>query len=231
MYSILADGNLLWRSDYEGYEALSPTWDMELNKAGSLRFTMPPYHPYYGKLQKLKTTIDLYDGGELLWRGRVLSDDGIDFDGMKSVYCEGALSFLVDSIVRPYDWKSSVSDYFTFLVSQHNEQVEKSRQFRVGKCTVTDPNNLIVRANRNYPDTLSEMEDKLLGLMGGYLTVTFEDGETVLNYLAKSGDRSEQVITFGDNLVDITQYIDASEVYTVIVPIGATYEVEVTKTV
>ena len=60
MYSILADGNLLWRSDYEGYEVLNPTWEMELNKAGSLRFGMLPYHPYYGKLQKLKTTIDLY---------------------------------------------------------------------------------------------------------------------------------------------------------------------------
>ena len=79
MYSILADGNLLWRSDYEGYEVLNPTWEMELNKAGSLRFTLPPYHPYYGKLQKLKSTIDLYDGGELMWRGRVLSDDGIEF--------------------------------------------------------------------------------------------------------------------------------------------------------
>lgn len=227
MYSILADGELLWRSDFEGHEVLNPQWDIELNKAGSLTFDMPEYHPFYNKLSKLKTTTDLYDGGELIWRGRVLQDD-VTFDKMKSVYCEGALSFLNDSIVRPYEQKSSVEDYFRFLIAQHNSQVEKDRQFRLGQCTVVDPNNYIVRSNTNYPTTLQEMQDKLLDLMGGYLTVTLEDGEMVLNYLEKSGDVADQAIVFGENLLDITQYIDASEVFTVIVPIGASYEEEVT---
>lgn len=227
MYSILADGELLWRSDFEGHEMFDPQFDIELNKAGSLRFDMPSYHPFYNKLKKLKTTIDLYDGGELIWRGRVLQED-VGFDNIKSVYCEGALSFFNDSIVRPYEQKTSVESYFTFLIAQHNSQVEKDRQFKLGQCTVTDPNNYIVRSNTNYPTTWDEMEDKLIGLLGGYLKVTFEDGDLVLNYLEKSGETSDQTIVFGDNLVDITQYIDASEVYTVIVPIGASYEEEVT---
>lgn len=229
MYSIFADGQLLWRSDFEGHEVFDPRLDLELNTAGSLRFTMPAYHPFYSKLQKLKSTIDLYDGGELIWRGRVLMDDGIDFDNRKPVYCEGALSFFVDSIVRPYEWNGGVTEYFAYLIGQHNQQVEEDRQFLVGECTVTDPNNYIVRANSAYPNTLEEIQEKLVGLLGGYLVVTYEDGKQVLNYLKDAGKVSGQVITFGENLVDIAQYIDASEVFTVIVPLGATYEEEVTK--
>lgn len=228
MYSILADGKLLWRIDIEGSELFNPVLETELNTAGSLRFDMPEYHPFYSKLQKLKTTIDVCYGGEIEWRGRVMADDGIDFYNNKSVYCEGALSFFNDSVVRPYEWHGGVSDYFTFLVEQHNNQVESNRRFKVGKCTVTDPNNYIYRANSTYPSTWDEINDKLLGTLGGYLMITFDEhNEMELNYLAESGAVSDQVITFGDNLEDITQYIDATDVYTVIVPLGATYEEEV----
>lgn len=226
MYAIYADGSPLWRPTWEGHEVIDPHWNWELNKAGSLRFTLPPDHPMYSSLKKLRTTIDLYDGAEHLWRGRVLMDDGIDFDNMKEVYCEGALSFFNDSVVRPYSFTGTISDYFTFLVAQHNEQVDLDRQFLVGDCDITNEAGFIYRASTMYPSTFEEMDDKLLDYLGGYFVITFDGDQQIINYRKEPGELSEQTIVFGENLIDITQYIDASDLYTIIVPLGATIEEE-----
>jgi hypothetical protein len=151
-------------------------------------------------------------------------NDESDFWNRKDVYAEGELAFFNDSTVRPYTFTGSVADYFAFLVNQHNSQVDADKQFAVGNCTVTDPNNLIVRASSDYPKTLKEMQDKLLGLLGGYLVPRYEveNGQEVeyLDYLAESGGISGQTIVFAENILDLSQYIDASDIYTVIIPLG-----------
>jgi hypothetical protein len=68
------------------------------------------------------------------------------------------------------------------------------------------------------------MQDKLLGLLGGYLVPRYEveNGQEVeyLDYLAESGGISGQTIIFAENILDLSQYIDASDIYTVIIPLG-----------
>ena len=99
MYTIMIDGLLLYAPNLadEGFTVLSPKITMELNKSGSLEFTIPPNNPMYDRIHKLKSIIQVFDGTEEIFRGRVLHEEK-DFYERKAVYCEGELSFLLDSV-------------------------------------------------------------------------------------------------------------------------------------
>jgi hypothetical protein len=151
-------------------------------------------------------------------------DSETDFYNRQKVTAQGELTFLNDSLLRPYDYTGTVSGYFTMLINQHNAQVDSEKQFRVGNVTVTDANDYIVRSNSEASKTWPEMKSKLLDLLGGYIVPRYEveNGVEVeyLDYLSDSGGHNSQPIVFAENLLDLEQYIDASEVCTVLVPYG-----------
>lgn len=228
MYTIYADDQLLYAPNLvdEGYALISPKLTTELNKAGSLEFTMPPSHVLYSSLSKLKTTIKVKADGVEIWRGRVLHEEK-DFYNRKAVYCEGALSFLTDTIQRPYTFNGSVTNLFKKYLNEHIAQASDGRKFTFGSCTVTDPNDYIVRANSDYVSSWDEMSEKLLGILGGYFKITYGSGDAMsLSYLTDYGAISDQVIEFGVNLLDIMEYINAEDVFTVLIPLGARMENE-----
>lgn len=223
MYTISADKELLYAPNLnnKSYSVLEPKLTVELNKAGSLEFKLPYGNNKYESVQKLKSVLVVEQDGEEIWRGRTLSSE-TDFYKQKHLYNEGELAYLLDSIVRPYSHSGGVEEYFRFLIEQHNEQVDKFKRFQIGKVTVTDKDNndYIVRANKNYPDTFSELSDKLLNNLGGYLKIRCEDGRRYLDYLAEPGEKNTQVIQFGVNLLDLNEYINAEDVFTVLIPLG-----------
>lgn len=225
MYTIYVDGSLLYAPNLaeDGYAVTTPKVKLTLNSADTLECTIPTTNPMYGHIAKLKSVIKVYDGSERIFRGRVI-DDETDFYNRKKITAQGELAYLNDSIVRPYDYTGTVSGYFSMLVNQHNAQVGQEKQFRVGNVTVTDANDYIVRASSEAMKTWSEMKSKLLDLLGGYIIPRYEveNGQEVeyLDYLADSGGQNSQPIVFAENLLDLEQYIDASEVCTVLVPYG-----------
>lgn len=236
MYTIYADSSLVYAPNLAneedgGYAVIDPVVTSELNAVGSAEFKMPEINPMYDNISKLKSIIKIYDERieagvstrRRIFRGRVL-DDEADLWNRKDVYAEGELGFFNDSRVRPYTFTGSVSDYFSFLVTQHNSQVESNKQFHVGICTVTDSNDYIVRESSDYPKTWQEMKDKLLALLGGYITTRYEVENNIeveyIDYLAVSGGISEQDIVFSENLLDIKNFVDATNVYTVLIPLG-----------
>lgn len=225
MYTIYADGQLVYAPTLasEGYAAVDPQVVVELNRAGSAQFTLPPDNVMYDRIRKLKSVVTVYDGEEEIFRGRVLHDEK-DFYNRKDIYCEGELSFLLDSVVRPYSYKGGVAALFKQYVDGHNSQVDEWKRFRVGEVTVTDPNDYIVRSSSGYPDSLSEMDEKLVGLMGGYLRPRLSEGTRYLDYVAEYGGISDQVIEFGTNLLDLSEYITAEDVCTVLIPLGASQQ-------
>lgn len=231
MFEIYADGECIYSPrlqviDPDAYAVTEAQLDRELNHAGSLTFTLPPTNVAYGTIQKLKTIITVKQDGEELWRGRVLHDDR-GFYNDREIYCEGELSFLLDSTVRPYSYSGDgVATYFRTLINQHNEQVDANKRFEIGYITVTDPNNYIVRANQNYPSTWEEINNKLLNLLGGYLRVRLQNGTRYLDYVEEYGETCPQTIRFGKNLLDLSDYIDAEAIFTVLIPLGATPEGE-----
>lgn len=225
MYTIYVDGALLYAPNLaeDGYAVTGPKVKLALNSVSSLECTIPTHNPLYNGISKLKSVVKVYDGDTRIFRGRVI-DDEKDFYNRKKITAQGELAYLNDSIVRPYEYSGTVAGYFSMLVNQHNSQIDSEKQFRVGNVTVTDSNDYIVRASSEAMKTWSEMKSKLLDILGGYIIPRYEveNGVEVeyLDYLADSGGQNSQPIIFAENLLDLEQYIDASEVCTVLIPYG-----------
>ena len=132
----------------------------------------------------------------------------------------GELSFFNDTIVRPYSYQGDVTTLFKQFINNHNYQVNEEKRFIPRKCTVMDLNDYITRSNINYPTTKSEMDDKLINILGGHFeTGEQEDGSRYIDYLASYDRKASQIIEFGKNLLDITQCIKTEDVATRIIPL------------
>lgn len=226
MYTIYVDNNLIYSPTLiaDGYYAVKPQLNMELNLASTLEFGLPSGAVGYNSINKLKSIIKVYDDDLRVFRGRCLSDEQT-MQKQKSVHCEGELGFLQDSVIRAYTFEGTVEQYFTFLISSHNSQVETNKRFRVGQVTVGDDEDTIKRSSGSYLSTFEEINDQLLEPLGGYIIPRYEveNGVEVeyLDYLADSGGQNSQVIEFGNNLLDFSQKLDGGEIFTVLIPLGA----------
>lgn len=223
MYVIYADGAVLYAPHLvqEGCGVLSPKLTVEVNKAGALEYTLPPNNVLYDAVSKLKSIVTLHQNGVEKFRGRVLHDEK-DFWLQKKTYCEGELSFLLDSKQRPYSFTGTLKDLFAKYISEHNSRVDAAKHFTVGEVTVSCAEESITVENFQYPNTLDEISNQLINVYGGYL-VTRGNGDTrYIDWLAESGGTCSQTIEFGRNLLDITEHVTAEDVYTVLIPLGAT---------
>lgn len=224
MYRMYADGKLLYAPylSNEGYGVISPKLTVELNKAGSLEYTLAPNNVLYNDITKLGTIITVHQEDDEIFRGRVLHDEK-DFYKQKKVYCEGELAFLLDSKQRPYTFSGTIAKFFGQCISNHNKRVEASKQFAVGEVTLEGN---ISASNYDYPTTFDEIADKIINVYGGYLKVRKVGDTHYIDLLKESGDVNTQMIEFGVNLLDLSEYITAEDIYTVLIPLGAELEDE-----
>lgn len=230
MIEIFADNHVLYRSGSNRFVLSKPTLTRELNKCGTLKFDIAPNHPYYNAITKLKTNIDIYQNGSWLWSGRVLKDTA-KINMVKSVECEGELNFLCDTIQRPCEYHNmTVRGYLETLINIHNSQVLDDRKFTVGNVTVTDPNDSLYRYTNNET-TDKAIKDDLIDSLGGYLVVRHENGVRYLDYLQEYPYTNTQVIEFGKNIISLSKVINASDLYTVLIPYGARLETDTTNSV
>lgn len=223
MYSIYCDDFPLYNPLSRELVLTDPVLSGELGKAGSLSFTINPTHPYYSKVYKMQSIISVFQDNEVIFKGRVFSDN-VNFYKMKKVEVEGLLAYFNDSIVRPYEFKGSVKAYVSFLINQHNEQVTEGQRFKLGTVTVTDPNDYIVRSSNQLPDTWKEIEEKLVKLLGGYLRVRYTDNGNFIDYLAEMPNTAIQSVSFAVNLLDLESTVSGESISTCIIPYGAVIE-------
>lgn len=225
MYIVKLDGQLMFDPRVDELKVSDLKLNLEVNTAGTFNFTIYPSHPLYDNINKLKSVIEVYQDNILLFRGRPLNDQ-LDFYNVKKVICEGDLAFLNDSIQRPYEYSGTVSDYLEQLIVNHNAEVTEDRQFTLGNVTVIDANDYITRADSSYPKTWETIKTKLLDLLGGYIMVRRQGGINYIDYLDDSTATSLQTIRLGENLIDVNQSREGQEIYTAIVPLGATLKDE-----
>lgn len=221
MYAIYADNELLYAPDMAnlGHIVTDAQLTTEINKAGSLEFTIPVTNPNYNAYSKLKSIIRLEQDGVEIWRGRVL-DDTKDTDLNKDVMCEGELAFLNDMNVRKYDYSSGISvvNYFNWVMNYYGG-ASSYRSIKAGNVTV--PNTTLkIKMEEATNTCLNELSSNLVGAIGGYLRLRRSNGQSYLDYIDAYSQTSNQVIEFGSNILSIEEYIDASDVYTVIIPFG-----------
>ena len=221
MYTAYVDGKLLFSSaqDDDTRILLSPCLDLDIDGAGSFSFVMPPGHALYDGIRRLKSIITVQMGDEIIFRGRAV-DDERDTWNQKNVYCEGDRSFLLDSVSRPYSYTGNVQAFFRNLVSAHNDQVDAEKRFTVGRITAVSASLTMEAEDDDYTDTWARMEDRLLGAYGGYIRTRTEGGVTYLDWLTKEESPGEQTVEFGVNLLDLKDKLDASQVFTCLLPLG-----------
>lgn len=179
---------------------------------GTITFRMYSYTYYSQTFTKIVQSKELF-------HGRLLNTEK-DFYKRQKAVCEGELAYLVDSIQRPYDYAGDLPGLFKQYINNHNEQVDEEKKFAIGEITVTDSNNYVHYSSTVYPNTLNEIKEKLINTHGGYLRTRISESKKYIDYVTKPGKTNSQVIEFGTNLLDITEYITAENVFTVLIPLG-----------
>ena len=223
MYRILCDGKVLHDIRDPDYQVLSPKISLELNKTGNLDFGMLSTHPHVNGINKLKSKIEVYEDDELLFSGRSLTNEQ-DFINTGRISCEGELAFLLDSVQRAHDYGTETTEIgqadtnvkiFKRLIEEHNAQVEEEKRFTIGVIDIDSVT--ITKLSTNYEKTWDFLSSNFLGKYDGYLRVRHENGIRYLEY----GKVSNQVIRFGENLLDLKKYSKAEDIKTAIIPLGA----------
>ena len=218
MYRILCDSYVLYDPRLPDLFVIEPELTQKKNEPGELSFTIPKEHPNYGVLEKLKSRIKIYRDDTLIWLGRAIEDDRDLYENRK-VVAEGALSFLLDSVLRQFTFDGTATELFAWILAAHNAQVNASQRLTLGNCDISGSVNVMTK---DYLSSWQALKTCLLDSFGGYLIVRYDENENpILDYLSDAPDTATQRIEFGENLIDLALNRSASETYTACVPLGA----------
>ena len=220
MYTIKVDGQEIYSpalSD-DPLQIISPRLQLEAGTAGSLSFTIPPGHGAHDSISKMKSLVTVEWDGKEIFRGRA-SEEKVDAYNQKETYCEGALSFLMDSVQRPFAFSGTALEYCTQAIATHNTQVEASKRFTIGDFSALTDATVLNLEGDGYTDTLSAIQ-AVLAEHEGFLLTRYANGVNYLDFVTRSGANNGQTIEFGVNLVDYENQARAEEICTVMLPIG-----------
>lgn len=232
MYSIYADGELLHYPllDADGKIVINPVLREKLNTHGSLQFQVAPNNPLYDNLEPRKTKIKVLSDtrNDKPWFGRVMSVER-GWQNLLTVYCEGEFGCLCDSLVRPYAFKGGPAVLLADLVANYNGSRTDGYPLQVGNVSVTDPNNYIVRSSDTANSVWAVLRESLFeSSLGGFLLPRYDKANDVhyIDYLALDESdpyavTSAQEIEFGKNLLNFVQTRNATDVFTILIPFGA----------
>ena len=211
---------------------LNPSVELEMNSAGSFTFTLPPRHPAWNSIKVFKSTIDVYEGDELIFTGRVANIDK-NWNNERVVECEGALAYFNDSIHRQMKWDTplpiasedpNVHNFLKDILDNHNvfEGPENTnRHIFVGHIYVDQE---LVTREVNYDTTLDILTRMCLDTNGGYFSIRKDrtDGKLYLDWLKDFTDEASQPAQFGLNLLDFNASLHAEDICTGVLARGAT---------
>lgn len=239
MYTIKCDGYYLHHPKVEELIVNNPKFKGGTNLVGEASMDVLIEHPYYDKIYKMKSTIEIAQDEEVMFRGRVINDEK-DFYNTKTLQVEGVLGYFNDSLVAPFSFPldfddaeaaDNVVEYFLkYLIDNHNSQVEEFQQLKIGNVSVADPNNYITRESSEYKKTWDILAEKLFNSsLGGCLCIRYEEDGNYVDYLSDYTYANTQEIKLGKNILDVVQEEDGTEAFSAILPMGAT--IKETKTV
>ena len=238
MFHIMADGRSIYDPLDETLRLLSPKLTVEIGKAGSLEFNIPANHSYYSNLNQLTTTISVDFDDIEIFRGRILSISR-NFNNTRKVYCEGDLSYLVDSVQKCEQYSGTTHDLFRRIIERHNARVETSKRFAVGNIGMENRSIVLTGQSEDintgdidykqiaidsivdeWNNTFDFIETCLIDYEGGYLQTRRVGNTIYLDWAESFGGNSVQEIEFGRNLLDINEDVSAEDIFTVLIPLG-----------
>lgn len=241
MFYLYADGKSISQPLEDSLIVFSPKLIVELGKAGSFEFSMPPNNAHYNDMRKLKTIITVNLDETELFRGRVLSHNR-NFNNVKKIYAEGDLAYLVDTVQKTERYVGTTHALFRKAIEEHNAQTDPEKRFEVGIIGIEDREIIITGTSEEFEDletgafdyrqiainatskdrstTYDYIENNLIEHCGGYLRTRTVGNVTYIDLVGGTGVDASQEIRFGTNVLDLTEEATAEEVFTVLIPIG-----------
>ena len=218
----------------------NPRLTLELGKAGSLEFDIPPDNPYYGRLSQLSTEVSVDMDDEELFHGRVLSNE-LAFNNVRHIYCEGDLSYLIDSVQKGVQYSGTTHELFRRIIANHNARMDASKQFTVGTINIENRSIVLVGQSESenvntgnidykqiaidsivddWNNTFDYIQTCLIDYCGGYLRTRRVNGTIYIDLLSNFANTAIQAIELGSNLLDLKEQINAQDLFTVLIPLG-----------
>ncbi len=241
MFYIYADGKSIFQPMDNSLTLLAPKLTLEMGKAGSLSFQIPPTNRYYSALSQLTTMITVEMDDVEIFRGRVLTNSR-NFNNIRTIYCEGDLAYLVDTVQKAERYYGKTHDLFRKIIEAHNKRADADKQFLVGDITIEDRDIILSGKSDQTTDegtgeidykqiainsiadewqnTYDFIESCLINYTGGYLRTRRQNGVNYVDLLVDYGNTATQDIEFGKNLLDLTEEISAEDLFTVLIPLG-----------
>ena len=130
MFYVYADGKSIFSPLDDTTAIFSPKVTLELGKSGSFQFSIPDSNEYYNILEPLKALIVVEIDEIEIFRGRVLNITR-GFNNIKTVYCEGILSYLVDTVQKANRYNGKAKDLYEKILRRHNAMVDSSKRFSI----------------------------------------------------------------------------------------------------
>lgn len=238
MYRMLYNDNFLFDPFDETRIVSSASITTNVNAASYLDFTIAANHPLYNEIEQRSGIITLYSDNEKLFQGLITSID-MDMDGNKSVTCSSALDWLRDVQLRPYSTDQAecneyefkldkapdaLDAYFQWLIDQYNAKNKDGRYFTINVNQAADltNRNIVYFASTSPRSIADAIEDDILGTFGGYLVLRYDDDQLILDLYSDIHEMNEQVIDYGENILDISRSESTDDQYTAVYPIGKT---------
>lgn len=238
MYRMLYNDSFLFDPFDETRIVSSASITTNVNAASYLDFTIAANHPLYNEIEQRSGTIALYSDNEKLFQGQITAID-MDMDGNKSVTCSSALDWLRDVQLRPYSTDQAECDeyefkldkapdaldaYFQWLIDQYNAQNKDGRYFTINVNQAADltNRNIVYFASTSPRSVADAIEEDILGTFGGYLVLRYDDDMLILDLYSDIHEMNEQIIDYGENILDISRNESTDDQYTAVYPIGKT---------
>ena len=218
---------------------------LEMGKAGTLKFTVAPDHPYYSQFRKKKTILTVIqidaapgskwadissevNGSNCIFRGAV-DEISVDVFQQATISATDLLISLEDSLHVP-SGKSKVKKtrraWFEQALADHNSQMtsEPEKKFTLG--TVDSFQGKAANENEisdtSYTETMSFIKSNVMDQCNGYLRVRYSDNFAThyLDLVETYGTTASQQFKFAVNIADVSHEDISDDLYTVLVPVG-----------
>lgn len=203
---------------------IKPRLSMEMNKPGSLEFTLPPSNIGYHKISYYTTIVDVVEDGRVIWTGRIV-ETSVDFYNRMTVRCEGALAFLNDIALEYHEYKQITADqFFGTVIQRYNEAVMMDGLMFDGGEVSPDSfieERLLWRCT-DYDTAWDCLDTMLLQSEGGWYFLSKSSPGNIpikIEYKQDFEEEQLQTIELTKNITAFTRGHNAKEIVTEIWPV------------
>lgn len=216
---------ILYDPRFEEHLLVNPVLKQDANKISTITFDIYKNNQEYNNISKLKGDIILYCDGDPIMKMRAVYT-GETLQGGIKYQLEEMSARLNDIKCRPDYYTGTISQYLSAKISDFNTRnLDDDITFYVGTISGADSDSHTFVNNEyiGYWDLLTKNIAQEYEL---YLVPRYESNGIYIDcYSEENLPHGSQEIIFGENLVDKFIEKDATDIYTVLIPLGENVKV------